>query len=148
MLKGPEKAAVLLALVGEDIAADLVAELGDKELVLLRDGIHRMARVEGEHIDEVYADLAKHSSHAGLVLGENSDYLKRVLMKALGADKASEVLNRILSGDDDSSGIEALHEMDGKTLANFLREEHPQTIAFILAHLYPGHAGAILPLLN
>lgn len=148
MLKGPEKAAVLLALVGEEIAADLVAELGDKELGLLRDGIHRMARVEGEHIDEVYNDLVKQSSKAGLVLGENSDYLKRVLMKGLGADKASEVLNRILSGDDDSSGIEALHEMDGKTLANFLREEHPQTIAFILAHLYPEHAGEILPLLN
>lgn len=148
MLKGPEKAAVLLALVGEEIAADLVAELDDKELLLLRQGIHRMARVEGEHIDEVYDDLTKQSGQAGLVLSESSDYLKRVLIKALGPEKASEVLGRILSGDDDSSGIEALREMDGKTLALFLREEHPQTIAFILAYLYPGHAGEILSLLN
>lgn len=148
MLKGSEKAAVLLALVGEDVAAGLVAELGEKELALLHDGIHCMARVEGEHIDEVYDDLAKQSSQAGLVLGEGSDYLKRVLMKALGSEKGSEVLNRILLGDDNSSGIEALREMDGRTLANFLREEHPQTIAFTLAHLYPGHAGEVLSFLN
>jgi flagellar motor switch protein FliG len=147
MLKGPEKAAVFLALVGEEIAADLVAELDEKELVMLRQGIHRMALVEQEHIGEVYDDVSKHASQAGIVLGE-SDYLKRVLMKALGPEKAAEVLQRILSGDEDSTGIEALREMDGKTLANFLREEHPQTIAFILAHLYPGHAGEILSLMS
>jgi flagellar motor switch protein FliG len=148
MLKGPEKAAVYLALVGEELAADLVAELNEKELVLLRQGLHRIALVEQEHIGEVHEDVYKHASQSGLMLGEGSDYLKRVLVKALGAEKAAEMLNRILSGDEDSTGIEALREMDGKTLANFLREEHPQTIAFILAHLYPGHAGEILSLMS
>ncbi|MBI3303941.1 MAG: flagellar motor switch protein FliG [Deltaproteobacteria bacterium] len=148
MLKGPEKAAVLLALVGEEVAAGLVAELDEKELVLLRQGIHRMALVEQEHVDQVYEDVSKHSSQVGLVLGENSGYLNRVLVKALGSEKASELMQRILKGDDDSSGIEALREMDGKMLASFLRDEHPQTVAFILAHLYPGHAGEILSLLK
>lgn len=58
------------------------------------------------------------------------------------------LMSRIVQDEDESSGIEALREMDGKTLANFLRDEHPQTIAFILAHLYPGHAGEILSLLS
>lgn len=147
-LKGPEKAAVLLALVGEEVAADLVAELNEKELLLLRQGIHRMAMVEEEHIDQVYEDVSKRAGRAGLVLGNNTEYLGRVLEKALGPEKASELMRRILDVEDDSSGIEALREMDGKILASFLRDEHPQTVAFILAHLYPGHAGEILSLLH
>lgn len=143
-LKGPEKAAVFLALVGEDVAADLVAELDEKDLLLLRQGIHRMTLVDQIHIDQVYEDLSERAAHAGLVLGDNTDYLNRVLEKALGPEKAVEIMKRIMAGDDDSTGIEALREMDGKVLSSFLKDEHPQTIAFILAHLYPGHAGEIL----
>jgi len=147
-MKGPEKAAVFLALVGEDIAADLVSELDEKDLLLLRQGLHRMTVVEQQQIDLVYEEMATQAAQAGLVLGDNTEYLSRVLEKALGPEKAAEILQRILAGDDDSTGIEALREMDGKILASFLREEHPQTVAFILAHLYPGHAGEILSLLN
>lgn len=147
-LKGPEKAAVFLALVGEDAAATLVAELDEKDLLLLRQGLHRMTVVEQQQIDIVYEEMATQAAHAGLVLGDNTEYLSRVLEKALGPERAAEILQRILAGDDDSTGIEALREMDGKILASFLREEHPQTIAFILAHLYPGHAGEILSSLH
>jgi flagellar motor switch protein FliG len=147
-LKGPEKAAVLLALVGEEVAADLVAELDEKDLLLLRQGLHRMTLVDQQHIDVVYEDLSQQAAHAGLVLGDNTAYLNRVLEKALGPEKAIEIMKRILDVDDDSTGIEALREMDGKILASFLRDEHPQTVAFILAHLYPGHAGEILSQLN
>lgn len=147
-LRGPEKAAVLLALVGEEIAAGLVAELDEKDLLLLRQGLHRMTLVEQQHIDQVYEDVSQHAAHAGLVVGNNTEYLNRVLEKALGPEKAADIMRRILAGDDDSTGIEALREMDGKILASFLRDEHPQTVAFILAHLYPGHAGEILSLLN
>jgi len=147
-LRGPEKAAVLLALVGEDIAADLVAELDEKDLLLLRQGLHRMTLVEQQHIDQVYEDVSRQAAHAGLVVGDNTEYLSRVLEKALGPERAAEIMKRIMAGDDDSTGIEALREMDGKILASFLRDEHPQTVAFILAHLYPGHAGEILSLLN
>jgi flagellar motor switch protein FliG len=148
MLKGPEKAAVLLALVGEDVAAEIVAELSEKELLFLRQGIHRMNVVEQQHIDQVYTDVSQQASKAGLILGDNTEYLSRVLEKALGPEKAAELMQRIIGGEDDSTGIEALREMDGKVLAGFLRDEHPQTVAFILAHLYPGHAGEILSLLS
>lgn len=148
ILKGPEKAAVFLALVGEDAAANLVAELDEKDLLLLRQGLHRMKVVGQQQIDIVYEEVATQAAEAGLVLGNNAEYLSRVLEKALGPEKAAEILQRMLDGEDDSTGIEALREMDGKILASFLREEHPQTIAFILAHLYPGHAGEILSLLH
>lgn len=148
LLKGPEKAAVLLALVGEEIAAELVAELDEKDLLLLRQGMHRMRLVEQRHIEQVYGEVSQQAERAGLVVGNDAEYLSRVLEKALGPEKAAELMRRILAGDDDSTGIEALREMDGKILASFLRDEHPQTVAFILAHLYPGHAGEILSLLG
>ena len=53
MLTGPEKAAILLSLVGEEIAANLVATLGEEEMKLLRQGIHRMANIEKTHVDRI-----------------------------------------------------------------------------------------------
>jgi flagellar motor switch protein FliG len=148
MLKGPEKVAVLLAVVGEELAATLIESLEEKELVMLRNGSRSVTYVEPEHIEEVFDDVTKLSSQAGLVLGETSDYLKRLLAKALGPEKAAELMRRIVDEDESAPAMEMLRDMDGKVLANFLREEHPQTVAFILAHLDPGHAGEILSLLN
>jgi flagellar motor switch protein FliG len=149
MLKGPEKVAVFLAAIGEELAATLIEELDERELIMLRQGSRAIAYIEQEHIDQVFSDVTRHSSQAGVALGETSDYMKRILVKALGPEKAAELMRRILEDDDESaSAIETLRDMDGKILANFLREEHPQTVAFILAHLDPGHAGEILSLLN
>src|SRR5262247_1305498 len=112
MLRGPEKAAVLLALVGEEVAAEIVAELTEKDLLLLRQGIHRMTVVEQQHIDQVYEDVSQQASKAGLILGDNTGYLSRVLEKALGPEKAAELMRRLMDTEDDSTGIEALREMD------------------------------------
>jgi len=148
MLTGPEKAALLLTLVGEEIAATLVSELEEKELLLLRQGIHRVGYVEREHVDLIFTEVQQHLGKASILTEETAEYLRRVLSKALGPEKAASLISRIVQEEDESSGIEALREMDGKVLANFLREEHPQTVAFILAHLYPEHAGQILSLLS
>jgi len=147
-LSGPEKAAIFLALVGEELAGALAAELQEKELVMLRQGVHRMSQIETEHIDEVFEEACKYLKKANLFTEGTNDYLQRVLTKAMGPEKAAAVLGRIFTEESDESyGIDALHEMDAKLLAQFLQEEHPQTIAFILAHLYPAHAGEVFSLL-
>jgi flagellar motor switch protein FliG len=81
---------------------------------------------------------------------DTTEYLRRVLAKAVGPDKAAAILQQLVEREEQPSGpgIDVLRGMDGKTLANFLREEHPQTIAFILAHLAPAQAGEILPVLG
>jgi flagellar motor switch protein FliG len=146
-LTGPEKAAVLLALVGEKAATDLAGELEEKELVMLRQGIHRMAQIEPEHIDQVFEDTCRHLNKANILPEGTAEYLMRVLTKAMGPEKANSIIGRIFQESDETNGIEALYDMDSKTLAHFLQEEHPQTIAFILAHLYPAHAGEVFALL-
>jgi flagellar motor switch protein FliG len=148
-LTGPEKAAILLALVGEELAAALAGELQEKELVMLRQGVHRMAQIGPEDIDEVFEDACRFLKKANIFAEGTSDYLQRVITKAMGPEKASAILSRIFQEEtDESYGIDALHEMDGKMLAQFLQEEHPQTTAFILAHLYPAHAGEVFTLLS
>jgi flagellar motor switch protein FliG len=149
VLAGPEKAAIFLALIGEDLAGAIAAELQEKELVMLRQGVHRMAQIETEHIDEVFEETCRVVKKANIFAEGTNDYLQRVLTKAMGPEKAAAILGRIFTEESDESyGIDTLHEMDGKTLAQFLRDEQPQTIAFILAHLYPAHAGEVFSMLS
>lgn len=148
-LSGPEKAAIFIALVGEELATSLCGELQEKELVMLRQGVHRMSQITPEDIDEVFEDACRHLKKANIFAEGSSDYLQRVLGKAMGPEKASAVLSRIFQEDsgDDTYGVDVLHEMDAKTMAQLLQEEHPQTVAFILAHLYPAHAGEVFGLM-
>ena len=147
-LTGPEKAAVFLALVGEEVATALAGELQEKELVMLRQGIHRMAQIGTEEIDEVFEETCRHLKKVNIFAEGTNEYLQRVLTKAMGPEKSNAILSRIFQEESDESyGIDVLHEMDGKMLAQFLQEEHPQTVAFILAHLYPAHAGEVFSLL-
>ena len=148
-LSGPEKAAIFIALVGEELAISLCGELQEKELIMLRQGVHRMSQITPEDIDEVFEDTCRHLKKANIFAEGSSDYLQRVLGKAMGPEKASAVLSRIFQEDsgDVSYGVDVLLEMDAKTMAQLLQEEHPQTVAFILAHLYPAHAGEVFGLM-
>ncbi len=78
---------------------------------------------------------------------DSSDYIRNVLTKALGDDKASGLLNRILDGND-ASGIESLRWMDATSVAELIRNEHPQIIATILAYLEPDQTSEILSYFN
>lgn len=148
-LTGPEKAAIFLALIGEELAGSVAGELQEKELVMLRQGVHRMAHMETEHIDEVVEETCRILNKANIFAEGTNDYLQRVLTKAMGPEKAATVLSRIFTEDSDESyGIDSLHEMDAKVLGQFLQNEHPQTCAFVLAHLYPAHAGDVFSLLS
>jgi len=146
MLTGPEKAAVLLSLVGEEIAANLVATLGEDEMMLLRQGIHRMAHIEKSHVDRIFSEVCDHLGKTTASPNDATQYLRRVLAKAVGEDKADTILGHLIEQDEKPSGpgIDVLQSMDGKTLAGFLKDEYPQTIAFILAHLSGAQAGEVL----
>src|SRR5215470_15310258 len=96
-LTGPEKAAVLLAIVGEKTATTLAGSLEERELIMLRQGIHRMAQIETEHVEQVFEDTRKHLSKANINIlpQETSEYLMRVLTKAMGPEKATHIIGRI-----------------------------------------------------
>jgi flagellar motor switch protein FliG len=96
--------------------------------------------------DKVTSVLDRFSAEAGQnrsLVADNDEYVKAVLRKALGDERAGLLINRILQGSD-TSGIESLKWMDSESVSELVRNEHPQIIASILVHLERDHAGEIL----
>lgn len=138
---GVEKAAVILLSLGEDIASEVMKHLGPVEVQKI--GSH-MAKIEGLSPNEldVIAKEFEEEMHSSISSG-GSEYVKNVIMKALGPDKANAIINRIIEGGE-GSGLEALKWMEPKVVADLIRDEHPQTIAVILSYLEPEHASQVM----
>ncbi len=140
---GLNKAAILMLALGEDCASEVMKHLGPREVQKLGIAMASMAAIPHEQvaatIDE-FLNTADISSSMGI---DSDDYIRNVLTKALGDDKAASLLNRILGGRD-ASGIESLKWMDSPSVAELIRNEHPQIIATILVHLERDQACEIL----
>jgi flagellar motor switch protein FliG len=133
-LTGAQRAAVLMLLLGEQQAAEIIRFLNPKEVQSLGGAMVSVADLSQEAVnvvlDEFVATLKKQTS-LGLGTG---DYVEKVLKRALGDDKASSVLSRIMPGQG-SKGLEILKWMDARSIAEMIRGEHPQVVAIILSVL-------------
>jgi flagellar motor switch protein FliG len=139
---GVLKSAILLMSIGEEEAAEVLKYLGPKEVQKI--GM-AMATLENISRDQIQASLRDFRSEAEerTTLGMGSDtYIRSILTKALG-DKATNLIDRILQGGD-TSGIESLKWMDSPSVAEMIKNEHPQIIATILVHLDYDQASEIL----
>src|SRR3954470_7597146 len=131
---GLTNSAILLMSLGEEEAAEVMKFLTPKEVQRLGQTMARVKGVTREKIDNVLT-FFEAESQGQTALGMDSDaYLRSVLNKALGPDKAGFILDRILQGGD-TSGIEGLKWMDPAAVAELLKNEHPQIIASVLVHL-------------
>lgn len=140
---GTQKAAILMLALGEDEAAEVMKYLGPREVQKLGAAMSVLKGIGNEELENVLSDFrvsAEQNSSFGM---DSDEYIRTVLTKALGDDKASSLLNRIL-GARDSSGIESLKWMDAQSVSELIRNEHPQIIATILVHLERYHACEIL----
>ena len=137
------KGAVLMLALGEEEAAEVMKYLGPREVQKLGAAMSTMKAVGSEQLEKVL-DAFRAETEQNTSFGLDSDeYIRTVLTKALGEDKASSLLNRIL-GTRDASGIESLKWMDSQSVADLVRNEHPQIIATILVHLERYHACEVL----
>jgi len=135
-LGGIRKAAVLLVLLGEEIASQIYRNLPAPDLEQLTQAI-----TELDYVDPQTA-LAVLEEYHGLVLTQDylaqggTDYAQKLLVKAFGEDEARQMLNEVSRAVESSAGkLDSLQKSDPQQLAKFLEVEHPQTIALILAHL-------------
>lgn len=132
----------MLAL-GANEAAEVMKFLGPREVQKLGAAMSTMKAIQSEELVAVLSEF-RTETEKNTSLGLDSDeYIRDVLTKALGDDKASSLLNRIL-GTRDSSGIESLKWMDAQSVADLVRNEHPQIIATILVHLERDQASEVL----
>jgi flagellar motor switch protein FliG len=139
---GLEKSAMLLLSLGEDEAAEILKHLGPREVQKLGHAMAQLKAVPREKVEAVLDELEHHSAK-GTPLDVDEAKIKAMLTKALGDDKAANLISRILQGGD-TAGIEGLKWMDAATVADLIKNEHPQIIATILVHLEFDHAGEIL----
>lgn len=147
MNEGLQDAAVLLMSLGETEAAEVFKHLAPKEVQKLGEAIARTKSVTRDRVDEVIDRFTTDAADQSLIVTDSSDYVRSVLKLALGEDKAALLIDRILQGGD-VSGIESLKWMDPVSVAELVRNEHPQILAAILVHLDYDQAAAVLKLLG
>jgi flagellar motor switch protein FliG len=140
---GLEKAAILMLALGENEASEVMKFLGPREVLKLGATMATMKGIAHEQVVTVLGEFRNQTRQNSTVGLDSDDYLRQVLTKALGDDKASALLSRILGGKD-ASGIESLKWMDSQSVSELIRNEHPQIIATILVHLERDQACEIL----
>jgi flagellar motor switch protein FliG len=141
--QGLEDAAILLMSLGEEEAAEVFKHLAPKEVQRLGETIAKMKAVTRERVESVMDNFEKVAATESMLVADSNEYVKSVLRKALGEDKANLLIDRILQGSD-VTGIESLKWMDPQSVAELLRNEHPQIAAAILVHLEFDQAADVL----
>ena len=135
-MTGPKKAAILLLALGEDGAADVMKNLEEAEIQQVGYYMSRFTDVSPEELDIVLEEFYRNSVMAdeGVSISSSPDFVKNALTKALGADRAKELSDNLGAGEEEA-GLEALRYAEPIMIANYIRTEHPQTIALILSYL-------------
>lgn len=135
-MTGPKKAAILLLALGEDAAADVMKNLEEAEIQQVGYYMTRFTDVSPEELDIVLEEFYRNSVMAdeGVNISSSPDFVKNALTKALGADRAKELSDNLRAGEEEA-GLEALRYAEPIMISNYIRTEHPQTIALILSYL-------------
>ena len=143
--QGLENAAILLMSLGEEEASEVFKHLAPKEVQRLGETIARMKTVTYDRVIDVMNRFEEVAAKEHMLVADSNEYVKAVLRRALGDDKANLLIDRILQGSD-VTGIESLKWMDPTSVAELLRKEHPQIAAAILVHLEFDQAAEVLKL--
>lgn len=145
-LKGPERAALLMMALGEESAAKVFAHLDPRDVQKIGQAMAVLSNVTRSQIQSALDTFAKDmEDQTGLALG-SSDYIRNVLVRALGEDKAESLLERI-SSTGSRRNLEFLKWMDSRSIAEIIRYEHPQIIAIVLSHLESDQSAEIMQML-
>lgn len=145
-ISGTERAAILLLSLGETEAAEVLKHMSAKDVQKVGAAMASLSNVSRDRAETVMENFVfELDAQTSLGIGAD-DYVKRVLVNALGSDKATGLIDRILLGRN-SKGLEALKWMETRAVADLVRNEHPQIVAIVLAYLDPDQASEILSLL-
>lgn len=142
-LSGAERAAILLMSLGEGAAADVLRHMGPKEVQRIGTTMATLSNISRTQVSEVLEEFVQTlEEQTALGIGTD-DYIRKMLVGALGEDKAGGLIDRILLGRN-SKGLEALKWMDPRAVAEIVRNEHPQIKAIVLSYLDSDHAAQVI----
>lgn len=144
-LKGVERSAILLMTLGEKAAAEVLKHMDPKEVQKLGSAMAQIDNITRTQQGDVLRDFCTTvQEETGLGLGSD-EYVRKVLIDALGQDKAEGLIDRIIEGGN-TKGLETLKWMDPRAVAEIIRLEHPQIMAIVLSYLEPDQAAEVLAL--
>ena len=147
-LTGTDKSVILLMNIGEDRAAEVFKHLSQREVQTLSAAMANVTQISNKQLTDVLAEFEQEAEQFAALNINANDYLRSVLVKALGEERAASLLEDILETRDTASGIETLNFMEPQSAADLIRDEHPQIIATILVHLKRAQAADILALFD
>ncbi|MGN6480772.1 flagellar motor switch protein FliG [Luteibacter sp.] len=142
-MTGAQKAAILLLTLGEEDAASILKHLGARDVQAVGTAMAQLKNVSKEQVEVVLTKLQEDvGQHTAIGVG-TEDYIRRILVNALGENKAGGLIDRILLGRS-SKGLESLKWMESRAIGEMISQEHPQIIALVLAHLEPDQAAEVI----
>jgi flagellar motor switch protein FliG len=142
-LSGTSRAAVLLLTLGEESAAEVLKHMGPKEVQKVGSAMASMTNVPREQVSQVLQNFSETVQEQTALGVGSEEYIRTVMIEALGEDKAKGVMDRILLGSS-TKGLEALKWMDARAVAELIRLEHPQIQAIVLSYLDHDHAAEVI----
>ncbi len=143
-MNASEKSAIVMLTLGDGLAAEVFKHLNTHEVKLISSSMVNMGGFTHEQLADVLREFQQDSSEYAALSVNTNDYLRSVLVKALGEERASSLLEDLLDSQQGTNGIETLNFMEPQTVFDLIRDEHPQIIATILVHLKRGQAADVL----
>jgi len=142
-MNGRQKAAVFLVTLGSEISAEIFKHLREDEIETLTFEIARLESIQPDQKDAILMEFQELMMASDFISSGGIDYARELLEKALGSQKAIDIINRLTSSLQ-VRPFDFIRRTDPGHLLNFIQQEHPQTIALILAYLEPNKASIIL----
>ena len=145
-LTGVQRAAIVLLSLGEQQAAEVLKHMGAKEVQKLGVAMTSVGGIKREAVVRVFDEFVDVLAQPSALGSGADEYVRAVLTQALGEERASSLIDRILAGRN-TSGLDTLKWMEPRAIADLVRNEHPQIIAIVMAHLDSDQAAEVIKLL-
>ena len=138
-----QDAAILLMSLGETHAAQIMRHMDAKEVQRIGEAMSQLDNINQEQVRQTLDVFLEDSQEETGLTVDADRYIRTMLTQALGPDRANSVIERILMGGN-TSGLDTLKWMEPRSVADLVRNEHPQIIAIVLSHLDADQAAAVL----
>lgn len=143
-LSGAQKAAVLMVTLGDDTASNIFKYLEEDEIQTIAREIAITKHVQPEVAEEVMEEFHTMSQARSYISQGGIEYAKKLLIKSVGPEVARKIIDRLVKALESSAGFTSLERANPQQLSKFIQNEHPQTIALILAHLNASQAAELI----
>lgn len=144
---GTQRAAIFLLSLGEQEAAAVLKHMDAKDVQRIGGAMTQLQNISRQDVSGILSEVSvaveSHSSFGAALGADVDEYLRKVLIGALGEDKASGLIDRILLGRS-NKGLETMKWMDARAIAKIMRVEHPQIVAIVLAYLDSAQSAEVI----